>query len=88
MVPQEILKFRTLCGTFWGILGVFLLAVQQRYNAAEHTHKIRTTCAYAAFHGSAQISIRDKNRCGAAPRVCHSFLHNNQNHYNENVIKT
>ena len=50
-------KFRTLCGAFRGIV---LLAVQRRYNAACHTHKIHTTCANAAFHGSAQISIPTK----------------------------
>ena len=50
---RKILKFRTLCGAFLGILGVVLLAVQRRYNAAGHTHKIRTTFPYAVFHGSA-----------------------------------
>ena len=74
MLPQEIFKFRTPFGAFWGILGVVLLAV--RYNAASHTHKIRTTWAYAAFHRSAQIFIRDKNRCGAA-HVTSRFHTNN-----------
>ena len=78
MFPQEILKFRTLCGAFLDILGVVLLAVQRRYyyNAASHTHKTRTTCAYVAFYGSAQIFIRDKNRCGAA-HVTSTFHTNN-----------
>ena len=48
-----------LRGAFLGILGVVLLAVQRRYNAAGHTHKICTKYAYAAFNGYLSITKID-----------------------------
>ena len=40
------------------------------YNTASHMHKIRTTCAYAAFRGSAQTSATKID----APRRSRHYL--------------